>query len=635
MRESNFRSAAANRASVNITTTLYDRRALDCTSDRPLINSLNHLAYLTSSSARVRETLCFDGGLERLVAILKECCEPVGHGVDAGCDILSPAETFTDTSSASLRFQPEFSTQSDVSSPPASPASSESSASSKLPSNCSCEALVAWKWSLAFQCLLYLGTRGTESIRQRLVEAGAIPVIATILDNYLQTQGAEETECCSHHSPETPQQQQQRYGLWNQYDQRSPNSATFAPSEQGDQVHDTEVDAISSTVPSSMPGATGEVSLLGLEDTTNPATLEASVATMASGDSVAAAAPILTSVVMSRAEQFVSQQLSGVLTNGRLQSQLTAQPMSVTPPRKFKDGILIPRVEDVIWSLEILAFVSKYTYLRPLLQSTNLVPKLSCREPTSPLLLRPEFAGEHTMDVEPNRDYDTYDFENTDDLDDEFKTEHLNIFPLVEKFTAHREPIDVPYWSGIIMRNSCRKDETRGIRQCANFECARWESYPRQFAKCRRCKRTKYCSKQCQLKAWAYHRHWCSPVSASTSASSRSTAVTSVEARPQSSGQTTTTQPATTASSVGQPLAPQGLVSVQTQQTLQRMGTESQQTTPDPEPSASQVLRSQQRIQRLDNANVRLDDAAARAQSPFVWDSLDQSQAANVLTRDD
>ena len=56
---------------MGITTALYDRRALDCTSTLPLINSLNHLAYLTTSSARIRDILTVDGGVERLVCLLK------------------------------------------------------------------------------------------------------------------------------------------------------------------------------------------------------------------------------------------------------------------------------------------------------------------------------------------------------------------------------------------------------------------------------------------------------------------------------------------------------------------------------------------------------------------------------------
>lgn len=54
-----------------------------------------------------------------------------------------------------------------------------------------------------------------------------------------------------------------------------------------------------------------------------------------------------------------------------------------------------------------------------------------------------------------------------------------NVFSLVERFTfrpsstevdsAPRLPQEIQYWAGVIMRNACRKDESRGgIRQCAN-----------------------------------------------------------------------------------------------------------------------------------------------------------------------
>ena len=69
MRDSNYKSVSNNKAAVTITTSLYDRRALDVTSDKPLVNSLNHLTYLVSSLAKVRETLSVDGGIERLIEI--------------------------------------------------------------------------------------------------------------------------------------------------------------------------------------------------------------------------------------------------------------------------------------------------------------------------------------------------------------------------------------------------------------------------------------------------------------------------------------------------------------------------------------------------------------------------------------
>lgn len=71
-------------------------------------------------------------------------------------------------------------------------------------------------------------------------------------------------------------------------------------------------------------------------------------------------------------------------------------------------------------------------------------------------------------------------------------------------------PPEIQYWAGVIMRNACRKDDARGgIRQCANMSCGKWEKFSREFAKCRRCRKAKYCSKECQSRAWQEgHRFW-------------------------------------------------------------------------------------------------------------------------------
>ena len=122
MREPNFSFPSQSRAAVCITSALYDRRALDCTATLPLVNSLTHLAYLTSTSPRIREILCPDGGLERLVRIL------------------------FNTSNRADR-------------------------------------LTSWKWTLAFQTVVNVGVRGTEQIRTKVVDAGVIPFILNILSN--------------------------------------------------------------------------------------------------------------------------------------------------------------------------------------------------------------------------------------------------------------------------------------------------------------------------------------------------------------------------------------------------------------------------------------------------------------------
>ncbi|KAG0146794.1 hypothetical protein CROQUDRAFT_670962 [Cronartium quercuum f. sp. fusiforme G11] len=127
-----------------------------------------------------------------------------------------------------------------------------------------------------------------------------------------------------------------------------------------------------------------------------------------------------------------------------------------------------------------------------------------------------------------------------------------NVFSYVERFTHRRPsndnhtpiiPSEIQYWAGVIMRNACRKDEERGgIRQCANMQCGKWETYPREFAKCRRCRKAKYCSKACQSKAWQLgHRFWCctksdyetaTDVAAAAAAASSATTTTTTEVVP-------------------------------------------------------------------------------------------------------
>ena len=179
---------------------------------------------------------------------------------------------------------------------------------------------------------------------------------------------------------------------------------------------------------------------------------------------------------------------------------------------------LIPRDEDVVLSLQLLAYVSKYCELRSYFQQTHLVPKLK-------------------IDNEIQRiDGKEVEAKELEEDDNEYcQPNDYNIFPLVEKFTVRHYSHEMKYWAGVVMRNLCRKDKSRGdIRQCAYYKCGKWEEYARQFAKCRRCRQTKYCSKECQKRyvmvvpdlhhcslskmirrltqsnsAWTLHRWWC------------------------------------------------------------------------------------------------------------------------------
>ncbi|KAJ7278391.1 hypothetical protein C8J57DRAFT_1060013 [Mycena rebaudengoi] len=126
MRESNFAFPAQNKACVCITSQLYDRRALDTSSALPLFNSLTHLTYLTSTSPRIREIMTMDGGLERLVRILHDFC-----------------------------FDKH----------------------------------AAYRFSLAFQCVVNIGVSCSEPIRSRVVQADTLDMVGCILEAWLAGRG--------------------------------------------------------------------------------------------------------------------------------------------------------------------------------------------------------------------------------------------------------------------------------------------------------------------------------------------------------------------------------------------------------------------------------------------------------------
>ncbi|KZT31909.1 hypothetical protein SISSUDRAFT_1133444 [Sistotremastrum suecicum HHB10207 ss-3] len=161
MRESNFAFPAQNKACVCISSQLYDRRALDTNSPLPLFNSLTHLTYLTSTSPRIREILITDGGLERLVRLLRDFCvsppPPENPALFYGLSVPSP----------SIR-QPR--------------------APSQFPLT-NYDKHAAYRFSLAFQCIVNIGVRGSEPIRSRVVQAGALDVVTCLLETWLTSKG--------------------------------------------------------------------------------------------------------------------------------------------------------------------------------------------------------------------------------------------------------------------------------------------------------------------------------------------------------------------------------------------------------------------------------------------------------------
>ncbi|KAI7500257.1 hypothetical protein KC367_g3822 [Hortaea werneckii] len=627
MREVNFSIPNANKASVGITTALYDRRALDCTSTLPLINSLNNLAYLTTSSGRIRDILTVDGGIERLVCILKE-----GRSKDM---------------------------------------------------------MEMWKWNLAFQCIVNIGVRGSEQVRTRVVEADMVPVIATILDNYFQvaekcreraelenrrkcpfgssrgfgrssaraeaadqraararrhvpppisipepSERPEDEDANSEVTPTGPtanlslsspperatfprQRHHHRSNGTPQFSTPAPASSSrqsqtstptpgvsfngnstnsmfgMRPVRDADRLPSmvSTLNAELSSQPQSpatphstlarpgspsrqrrRPSIRHQLSSSGSDDDANMEESQSEDSTGGEGQSEPVVG-IQTDIVMEDIvddESLLEPQRdmnlgapdvsstdddtfnithrsaadgsTGINTpeQGQIPFPRTHQvppPVSAvnaTPPnlqqpptwyssrtlpleRSVPGSILaaMPRDEDVLMSLQLLAYVSKYCNLRSYFQKSHLVPRLKIGNDLR--LLDPDYS--------PTAQPPMTEQELEDEWDNEFVQKPgekpFNIFPLIEKFTVkpsssrHATPPtpqqgDMQYWAGVVMRNLCRKDDSRGgIRQCAYWQCGKWEEYTRQFAKCRRCRRTKYCSKECQKGAWGNHRYWC------------------------------------------------------------------------------------------------------------------------------
>ncbi|CAG8975387.1 hypothetical protein HYALB_00009528 [Hymenoscyphus albidus] len=640
MREVNFSIPNVNKASVGITTALYDRRALDCTSTLPLINSLNHLAYLTTSSARIRDILTVDGGVERLVCLLK-----AGRSKDM---------------------------------------------------------MDMWKWNLAFQCVVNIGVRGSENVRTRVVEADMVPVIATILDNYIKVvdrcrEKAEEAknkalaESRHHRSGEHRSSRKGSFGSRvsrfesdfrasrrqapppsidipvtfpnptltappDAMDTR-PTGAAFAvtappertnfpthrhhhhhhhhrapdarqhflpPSRHNLQPLASAVPSMDAAdgfnlrpvrdvdrLPSMVPGIHSGIGSQPESPTTpipppnqlrsptvRPTSLSAPAVRSRRRPSIRHQASMAGDQEDPSADSMASDEsgdpeMSGIsaVTAGEIQSPINIQdismdegdsmitavetPLGLTTPsvteaqdagtfnithRSVLDGSMIndattptvptmglspaqptvantppimpnatiprylldrptptngqvlaamPRDEDVLMSLQLLAYVSKYCNLRSYFQRSHLVPKLKIGSELH-LLDVDESLG-NTFSPSSSASSLTLCASACDSEEEEYLLpDDFNIFPLVEKFTVRHHSQDMQYWAGVVMRNLCRKDDSRGgIRQCAYYQCGKWEEYTRQFAKCRRCRRTKYCSKECQKSAWVFHRHWC------------------------------------------------------------------------------------------------------------------------------
>ena len=102
----------------------------------------------------------------------------------------------------------------------------------------------------------------------------------------------------------------------------------------------------------------------------------------------------------------------------------------------------MPRDEDVLMSLQLLAYVSKYCNLRSYFQRSHLVPKLKIGSEL------------HLLDVDdtnpfsPSSSSPTSSSSACESEEEEYLLpDDFNIFPLVEKFTVRHHSQDMQYWA--------------------------------------------------------------------------------------------------------------------------------------------------------------------------------------------
>lgn len=680
MRESNFNLPAHNRACVCISSSLYDRRALDApAASLPLVNSLTHLSYLTATSARIRESLSSDGGLERLVRILQNCANPTSVQVGTLSDLKgkgrelprtrkarqSPFKAFSEYNLIpSLQELQELSSILISSTGGGGGGHGIDALSSILPSSTFAQGFslppslllppslksrhLLYTYTLAFQCIVNIGVRGSEAIRTRVVEAGALEVVVHVLERYLgeierkrvknqvdwnkaeqarlaqeqllqiqaMSEGAgdgregmileqeeeeeEDYEVSSRtnssniviidSSPLIDSTQASRPRLTRinivaasssaGVEALAPPSRVQTPdtvlsnddasltgddngSSSGQETEEVTMSIVttSNTSSSSSPAAVEETaSRLSIKAEGSRGSVGSTV-TDDNGD-VSMSGPSSPVEERSEAEAEVEASGSGQEEHREPTPRSTVQPNllpaptpihrtpraadsrvprhrrtpagpplpvshnafetstspqpSTSPTESPVEGQLYFRDEDVLLALQLLAYLSKYPHVREVFHC----PSTSSSSPNSS---------------------SSSAFRDSDDAEEAPSSQpfsrlsrSINIFSLVELFT-HRPSSDDPftprlsnevqYWACTIMRNACRKDELRGgIRQCANMNCGKWEQYAREFAKCRRCRRAKYCSKACQSASWGNgHKFWCHKQSSEERQSTRTT----------------------------------------------------------------------------------------------------------------
>jgi hypothetical protein len=276
---------------------------------------------------------------------------------------------------------------------------------------------------------------------------GAVHVVVAILENFLKALEQAKLE-----------KEQERHQQQQQQQQQQPLEQHVVSSSNGNNTSITALSLTTMPLPpqSRSTPVTASRRLFSTyssnQNTNDPATTESNLSNtnLFSSSSVSAAsapnsnntpyvhAPSAFSIPKRRT--FLSGPTAATSTKSTSSSRAktpspTATHSSIPLLNSLTSEAVLHREEDILLSLQLLAYLSKYPHLRQ------------------------TFHNDHRH----------------------------NVFSVVEKFTHRIHPQTVIYWAGVIMRNACRKDESQGgIRQCAYMHCGKWEKYPREFAKCRR-----------------------------------------------------------------------------------------------------------------------------------------------------
>lgn len=351
-------------------------------------------------------------------------------------------------------------------------------------------------FTLALQSLVNVGVRGSEAVRTRSVEAGVLSVAQRILCGFFNEQEAasklrrareeEEERVAAHASLAQPNLSRLNAtsALSSLHTTAVPSRTATPdglPSSSASSIAADDAAASSSDGEADEHYPTGAMSRRSRSATIKEAT---PVAAPAGG-----ASDLPGDMELDRAEQQDDDAL------------LPPDPPNADPGHGYTEPrYSCYREDDLLSCLQLLAYLSKYPHVRVAFHHPAL--DFACGDA----------AFLHQLDAPAHKEalLAALNANAT-------PSRSTNVFSLVERYTVRpsstdkdRSPPtplrylpDVGYWAGVIMRNACRKDEHRGgIRQCANMACGAWETYPREFAKCRRCRKAKYCSKVCQSAAW-------------------------------------------------------------------------------------------------------------------------------------